>query len=147
VGEALTSACERWERQVIASGATLETDLGRLAQDERTVDPHLLRTVIDPLVENAAQHGAPTGQLVSVSAQSMNGTLLVHVTDNGPGIDPSVRERLFQPWVTSRAERGGAGLGLWLSQEAARAVGGDVALTGAPVGHTCFEVRLPLSAD
>jgi signal transduction histidine kinase len=146
LGEALASASERWERQVTASGARLETDLGRLDEDPRTVDPHLLRTVIDPLVENAAQHGSADGQ-VTVSASAQDGGLTVLVTDDGPGIDPSVRERLFQPWVTSRAERGGAGLGLWLSQEAARAAGGDVVLTGAPVGRTCFEVRLPLSGD
>lgn len=146
VGDALATASERWERQVTTSGARLAIDLSRLDQDERTVDPHLLRTVIDPLVENAAQHGSLEGQ-VTVSAFAQDGSLLVQVTDDGPGVDPGVRERLFQPWVTSRAERGGAGLGLWLSQEAARAVGGDVTLTGAPVGLTCFEVRLPLSAD
>jgi two-component system OmpR family sensor kinase len=146
VADALASACERWERQVTTSGARLATDLSRLDDDGRTVDPHLLRTVIDPLVENAAQHGSPDGQ-VTVSAAAQDGSLVVLVTDDGPGIDPDIRERLFQPWVTSREERGGAGLGLWLSQEAARAVGGDVSLTGAPVGTTCFEVRLPLSGD
>ena len=146
VAEALVSASERWERQVTTSGARLLTDLSTLDDDVRTVDPHLLRTVIDPLVENAAQHGSVEGQ-VTVSASALNGSLRVLVTDDGPGVDPEVRERLFQPWVTSRAERGGAGLGLWLSQEAARAVGGDVTLTGAPVGMTCFEVRLPLSGD
>jgi signal transduction histidine kinase len=146
VADALASACERWERQVTTSGARLATDLSRLDHDGRTVDPHLLRTVIDPLVENAAQHGNPDGE-VTVSAVAQNGSLRVLVTDDGPGIAPDIRERLFQPWVTSREERGGAGLGLWLSQEAARAVGGDVSLTGAPVGKTCFEARLPLSGD
>jgi signal transduction histidine kinase len=145
VAEALASAAERWERQVATSGARLATDLGRLDDDGRTVDPHLLRTVIDPLVENAAQHGSVEGQ-VTVAASALDGSLLVRVTDDGAGVDPALRDRLFQPWVTTRAERGGAGLGLWLSQEAARAVGGDVTLTGAPVGQTCFEARLPLSA-
>ncbi|MDX6227258.1 MAG: hypothetical protein QOI76_648 [Frankiales bacterium] len=149
LGEALANASERWERQVATCGARLETDLGQLDDDLRTVDPHLLRTVIDPLVENAAQHGSPDGQ-VTVSASAQDGGLTVRVINDGPGVDPSVRERLFQPWVTSREERGGAGLGLWLSQEAARAVGGDVALvelTGAPAGRTCFEARIPLSGD
>jgi signal transduction histidine kinase len=144
-GEALARACERWERQVSGAGSRLVTELGRLDADERTLDPHLLRTVIDPLVENAAQHGREDG-VVTVTAEAPHGALTVRVADDGPGIDPEVRRRLFQPWVTSRAERGGAGLGLWLSREAARAVGGDVLLTGAPVGTTCFEVRLPLLA-
>ena len=144
IGVALKTAAERWERQVTMTGSNLTTQLGGLEDDDRMVDPHLLRTVIDPLVENAAQHGNPDGR-VSVAAAARDGDLVVRVSDDGQGVDPAVRERLFQPWVTSRAERGGAGLGLWLSQEAARAVGGDVVLVGEEVGATCFEVRLPLS--
>jgi signal transduction histidine kinase len=149
VGDALATACERWERQVSASGSRLEVDLSGVAgvgDDGPTVDPHLLRTVIDPLVENAAQHGIEDGR-VTVTAFAEDGTLTVRVSDDGPGVDPTVRERLFQPWVTSRAERGGAGLGLWLSQEAARAAGGDVVLADEARGATCFEARLPLAAD
>jgi signal transduction histidine kinase len=143
LGAALATASERWERQVATGGSHLEIELDGLRADPRTVDPHLLRTVIDPLVENATQHGNDAG-VVTVTATASDGALTVRVTDDGPGVDPALRDRLFQPWVTSRGERGGAGLGLWLSQEAARAVGGDVFLTGAPVGRTCFEVRLPL---
>jgi signal transduction histidine kinase len=146
VGQALAVASERWERQVTTSGSHLSIELDGLGEDARTVDPHLLRTVIDPLVENAAQHGQADGT-VTVTATAAAGSLTLRVTDDGPGVDPGLRDRLFQPWVTSRAERGGAGLGLWLSQEAARAVGGDVFLTGAPVGETCFEVRLPLASS
>jgi signal transduction histidine kinase len=146
VTDALTAACERWERQVVACGSRLETDLDGLSDQGRTVDPHLLRTVIDPLVENGAQHGSEAG-LVRVTALAADGTLTVRVCDDGPGVDPSVRERLFQPWVTSRAERGGAGLGLWLSQEAARAAGGDVVLASENHGSTAFEARLPLAVN
>ena len=144
VTDALATACERWERQVTACGSRLEADLAGLSDHGRTVDPHLLRTVIDPLVENGAQHGSDAG-LVTVTALASDGTLTIRVSDDGPGVDPTVRERLFQPWVTSRAERGGAGLGLWLSQEAARAAGGDVVLAGEAKGATAFEARLPLA--
>ena len=144
VTDALATACERWERQVAACGARLETDLDGMSNEGRTVDPHLLRTVIDPLVENGAQHGSEAG-LVRVTALALDGTLTIRVSDDGPGVDPEVRERLFQPWVTSRAERGGAGLGLWLSQEAARAAGGDVVLANEARGATAFEARLPLA--
>ena len=113
----------------MACGSRLEIDLDGLSDEGRTVDPHLLRTVIDPLVENAAQHGSDARSGTGDGARASDGTLdRCSVSDDGPGVDPSVRERLFQPWVTSRAERGGAGLGLWLSQEAARAAGGDVVL-------------------
>ena len=146
VSTALATAAERWERQVAASGSQLAINLAPIAEDFRSVDPHLLRTVIDPLVENAAQHGRAAG-IVTMQVAAPNGSLQVRVVDEGPGVDPEVRARLFQPWVTSRAERGGAGLGLWLSQEAARAAGGDVELVGEQAGATCFEARLPLPSS
>src|SRR5207237_8095515 len=106
VTDALFAACERWERQVVACGSRLETDLDGVNDDGRTVDPHLLRTVIDPLVENGAQHGSEAG-LVRVTALASDGTLTIRVSDDGPGVDPSVRDRRSRPWVASRAARGG----------------------------------------
>ena len=47
--------------------------------------------------------------------------------------------------MTTRAERGGAGLGLWLARESARAAGGDVLLVDDRPGSTTFRARLPLS--
>jgi signal transduction histidine kinase len=107
------------------------------------IDPHVLRAVIDPLVENAVQH--TNGGPVSVHLVDEGSDLVVDVRDTGNGVAPEIRDRLFRPWTTTRAERGGAGLGLWLARESAQAAGGDVMLVDHRPGHTTFRARLPLA--
>lgn len=107
------------------------------------VDPHVLRSVIDPLVENALQH-TPTGGAVAVRVGGDRERLVADVRDTGHGVSPEIADRLFRPWTTTRGDRGGAGLGLWLARESARAAGGDVVLLDGAPGRTTFEAVLPL---
>lgn len=108
------------------------------------VDNDVAERVLAPLIENACRYGR---SFVKVAAQRADGTVELLVSDDGPGIPASDRERIFEPGFSGNgapAERhsGGAGLGLSLSRRLARAAGGDVELTdGAPGAH--FSVRLP----
>jgi two-component system, OmpR family, sensor kinase len=61
------------------------------------------------------------------------------VRDDGPGVDPAVREHLFEPGTSSG---GGAGLGLPLARRLARSCGGEVEEVPAPSGAR-FELRMP----
>ncbi|GIW71293.1 MAG: hypothetical protein KatS3mg102_0835 [Planctomycetota bacterium] len=63
--------------------------------------------------------------------------------DNGPGIDPAIRGRVFTPFFTTR--RGGTGLGLPLAARIARAHGGTIAIEGEPGAGTLVRVLLPLA--
>jgi signal transduction histidine kinase len=70
----------------------------------------------------------------------------VTVRDDGPGVAPEDRERIFEPGVRGRSapdgpSPNGAGLGLSLSRRLARAAGGDVDVGDGPGG--CFTIRLP----
>ena len=65
----------------------------------------------------------------------------MRVTDRGPGLPPSVRERLFEPFVTTKAE--GTGLGLYTSQQLARELGGDLAVDDVEDGGTRMVLSLP----
>jgi signal transduction histidine kinase len=67
----------------------------------------------------------------------------VHVTDNGPGVDPSVRERIFQPFFTTR--RDGTGLGLALVQKIIVTHNGRVSVSNDASGGAVFEMILPLA--
>jgi signal transduction histidine kinase len=99
--------------------------------------------VVDNLVHNAVRHAA--GRVV-VAAAADDGSSLVTVTDDGPGIPVAERERVFDRFTRlddARArDAGGAGLGLAIARELLRRQGGTVRLADADPG-LCAEVRLP----
>jgi signal transduction histidine kinase len=66
---------------------------------------------------------------------------VLDVADNGPGVSPDLRPRLFTPFTTTRAD--GTGLGLALSQRLVERAGGEIALLDRGPGAT-FRVILPL---
>lgn len=115
----------------IPDGITLSADRDKLKQ------------VFLNLLLNAAQ-ATERPLTIRVEAQRARATVAVHVSDDGPGIPQDVREKLFQPFVTTRA--GGSGLGLTVARRIVEAHGGTLALTpwqpDAP-GAT-FTLHLPV---
>jgi two-component system heavy metal sensor histidine kinase CusS len=106
-----------------------------------------LERVVRNLVENALRH-APAGSTVQVVVGTEAEQLSLAVEDAGPGVPPEQAERVFEPFVRLDPARGrdagGAGLGLAIAREIARAHGGDVELAprpGIPGGR--FVLRLP----
>ena len=104
-------------------------------------DPARLRQVFGNLLLNAAQAGA---RRVEVRGGPVDGVACVEVRDDGPGVGPSVRARLFEPFATGRPE--GTGLGLAVSRRIVERHGGALRLLDGP-GGASFEIRLPLAAE
>jgi signal transduction histidine kinase len=67
----------------------------------------------------------------------------VRVCDNGPGIPPDKLEMIFQPFYSTKLNRGGTGLGLSISYEIVRRHGGDLRVVSQPGEGACFLVELP----
>jgi PAS domain S-box-containing protein len=84
-------------------------------------EPDRLGQAFDNLLSNAMRHGKPP---VEVVARPVGDRVEIRVSDAGPGVDPGVRDRLFQRFATG-GKRGGTGLGLFIVRELARAYGGD----------------------
>lgn len=112
--------------------------------------PRDLERMVRNLIENAVRHSAPA-DLVEVCCRAETDHVLLSVADQGPGIPPSDRERIFEPFYRGPRERAqglpGSGLGLTISREIARAHGGD--LTLLPILHeeqpgSTFLIRLPV---
>jgi PAS domain S-box-containing protein len=80
-----------------------------------------LPQVFDNLFGNALRHGKPP---VLVRVAPVEDWVEVRVSDAGPGVDPGVRDRLFQRFATG-GHRGGTGLGLFIVRELVRAYGGE----------------------
>jgi signal transduction histidine kinase len=116
-------------------------------------DPDGLRRIVINLVDNAVRYAA-TGVRVEVHNGTLAGRPIARltVTDDGPGIPPAERERVFDRFYRieqSRArESGGTGLGLPIVRDLVRAFGGSVRLTARPDGASGLQavVVLPVTA-
>jgi signal transduction histidine kinase len=120
-------------------GLSLRADTDQPAERSVQFDPSQVQRALDNLILNAIQN-TPAGGEIIVEAAKHDGRLLFRVTDTGAGVSDDVRERLFEPFVTTRAE--GTGLGLAIVREIARAHHGDVQLAEVQ-GGTRFEMELP----
>jgi signal transduction histidine kinase len=91
------------------------------------------------LVANAVQHTSPNSW-VKVTAKKENGQLEIAVEDSGSGVPEELREKIFEPFVSSRSN--GSGLGLAIAREIIEAHGGTLLCVNASIGAR-FEIRIP----
>lgn len=105
---------------------------------------NLVRLVLHNLLQNAIEASA-SGASVRLGVRAAPGQLVFSVSDAGPGLAPSIQERLFHPVRSTKP--GGSGLGLALSQQLARQAGGRIQLATTGPGGTTFEVVLDLAEE
>jgi heavy metal sensor kinase len=138
-------------RDVVAHLAVLADERNQgLTVDEGApviveVDPVVLRQALTNLVDNAIKYGPP-GSRVKVSVAERAGDATVAVTDEGPGIPPEHRGRLFERFfrVDPARPRGGVGLGLAIAKAAAEAHGGRIEFEAPSGGGSTFRIVIPL---
>lgn len=103
-----------------------------------------LARVIGNLLDNAERHAE---HAVTVSVRRERGGIAVAVTDDGAGVPPDERERVFERFVrlddARTRDEGGAGLGLAIARDVAVRHGGRLTVGDAPEGGACFELWLP----
>ncbi len=112
-----------------------------------SADRTQIQTALTNLVKNAvdAVNETPEPRRLLVGVSEVEGWLSVAIHDSGPGIAPSVADRLFTPYVTTKGSRG-TGLGLALVHRIALEHGGTVeAGASEELGGACFTLRLPRS--
>jgi len=135
-------------RLVEVDGGTVETDLSpgtalvAAAEEE-------LRRIFEILLDNAVRYSPPPVRL-SLNASIEGDRWIATVRDQGPGIPPAERDRVFERWVRGqkgRSSGGGAGMGLYLAREGARRRGGELTLEFPPDGGTRARVVLPRILD
>jgi signal transduction histidine kinase len=138
VSEALDDALAAFP--TLSRRAAVSEDLIAIA------DPDSVHRILVNLIRNAAQAAAgvrPDAEdAVLVSAERRGAVIVIAVKDRGGGVPDSARAILFQPFV-SADRAGGAGLGLAISRELARAQGGDVRLAETNAEGAVFEATLP----
>ena len=97
------------------------------------------------LVRNAleAMKNADKRQLTIETRLSEDDLVEINITDTGPGIAPEIRDRLFQPFVTTKQQ--GMGLGLSICKSIVELHGGTLNAITNDRGETVFRIRLPVS--
>lgn len=136
--------------EITAAGARSTTPLHETieAVPETRGDPEALRRMFRNLLENAMRH-TRTG--IWVTCRSDGDRIEITVGDDGPGIPPEDREKVFQRFVRLEDSRsrdsGGSGLGLPIARLIARSHGGDVTIVSPLHGGTTVRVTLPLTAS
>jgi signal transduction histidine kinase len=103
--------------------------------------PDLLHEVLAVLLDNAVAHAA--GSKVGLSAAEADGFAVLAVTDQGPGIEPDVLDRVFEPFFRVAASGEGFGLGLAIAAQAVETMGGEIGVSSTVGSGTTFTVKLP----
>jgi two-component system OmpR family sensor kinase len=111
-------------------------------------NPDELHRLAINLLDNGLRH-TPAGTEIRVAVERRNGSAVLEVSDDGPGLPPGMEEQVFSRFVRGAAQadlaaNSGTGLGLAIVKAVARSHGGDVDAGSSPSGGARFTVRLPL---
>jgi C4-dicarboxylate-specific signal transduction histidine kinase len=127
------------------AGITVREQLGEQPLRVRS-HQNLLEQALVNLLVNARdalqQSMRPDKTIVLSASRGNNGHVLVTVSDNGPGVAAEIRERIFEPFFTSKPTGQGTGLGLSLSFGIIREAGGTLSLLDSDQG-AAFQIDLP----
>ena len=135
---------EEMNATLLKAGLSVETDL----PSESIIalsDHSTLKQALFNLLDNAVKYG---GGAIRIKVSTTSTSVLVRVADDGPGIPPRIRERVFEPFVqggqTITNKSPGVGLGLSIARGMLRQAGADLVLLETAAGAV-FEIRLPIA--
>lgn len=129
-----------------ADAAGIPIDIDALAETAPlSVDPARMQLALTNLLANAIRH-APAGSTVRLRALGRKDAVRFEVDNDGPPVPVGQRERIFEAFVRGAEEGTGAGLGLYIAREVARAHGGAIGVTDADGKGARFWLEVPLLA-
>jgi signal transduction histidine kinase len=108
--------------------------------DAVLLDPEIIHRVLDNIVRNAID-SMPNGGVLTVAAGRDGDVVELRVSDTGVGIPEGVRDRVFEPFYTTKSK--GTGLGLAYCRRGVEAHGGSITFDSLEGEGTTFKVRLP----
>ncbi|MBI4564567.1 MAG: GHKL domain-containing protein [Planctomycetes bacterium] len=109
-------------------------------------DPGEISQIAVNLLVNAYE-AVPEGGKISVGVGQENGSALFWVEDTGSGMSPEVQSKIFEPFFSTKTERGGTGLGLAIVQGFVSANQGRIHVRSDPGHGSRFEIRFPLHSE
>ena len=129
-------------REATRKYVTVVRRLDRELPPVAILDPNLVRLWAN-LIQNGIQAMDGRGEL-EIDSRREGDFAVVEILDSGPGVDPSIKDELFTPFVTTKGMNEGMGLGLSICKRIVEGAGGAIS-QGEREGRTMFRVRLPLA--
>ena len=109
------------------------------------LDANLIEELLINLVKNALEAAEFGGRIELTAESTLSNSVAICVGDNGPGIDESVRDSLFLPFVTTKST--GTGIGLALSKKIVEEHGGSIDIETSDLGGARFRIVLPVAPN
>ena len=108
------------------------------------LDRQHIRQIVTNLVKNASVHSGASEIWVDIHSDPANqlADVRIIVSDNGRGLDPSMQDRLFEAFARGNTDADGTGLGLFICQQLAQLMGGELKYQSRDGGGSCFALEL-----
>jgi len=149
LNQVIDAALELLGYSLRTAGVEVRLDLDR-SIPAIWADPDQMSQVLINLIVNAQQAlaEAPGHRTLTVATRldARDGMIRLTVADNGPGVPPAIRSRIFEPYFTTKPVGMGTGIGLSVCHGVVTAHGGTIAIDDAPGGGARFSIRLPVTA-
>ena len=142
VGEMIQEALRSFAERAKEQGVTFAVDVADPIPEVRSSE---LFEVFANLIKNALE-AMPAGGRLTVRSGRNDHEATVTFADTGVGMSEEVKEKIFQPFFTTKTAGGGTGLGLAISQDIARRYGGSIEVESEPGTGTTFTVRFPVAS-
>jgi signal transduction histidine kinase len=111
--------------------------------------PDLIEIILKNLVENALWFSSVNENnlrpKININVSQDNGQVSIELQDNGPGIEPSIQDTIWDMFFVGHEQSKGNGLGLYITRKAVKALRGDIQFESKESGMTSFQVLLPVN--
>jgi signal transduction histidine kinase len=126
-----------------ATGRKVEVALDLQGDGSLECVPDELHQLLTNLVQNAVEAAPEEGGTLRLRGRQEGAMIVLSVKDNGPGVPPDLRSRLFTPFFTTKGPGRGMGLGLTIVRRVVQSLGGTIQVQGGPGEGAEFVVRVP----
>jgi signal transduction histidine kinase len=127
------------EERATRRNIQIQLDIQRGTDCQADVDGSQIEQVLLNVLLNSVE-ASPDDNRIEVAVRNGSDVIVIDVLDHGPGIAPDVREKIFDPYFTTKDT--GSGLGLAVSREIVQRHGGDLSFVSEP-GRTLFSLSVP----
>ena len=143
INDLITETLSFVEREAENNGITIVRNLAEGLPATMTDGPQLQQVFLN-LINNALDAVGAKGVIEIATGKNADGRLMVECADNGPGIAPQHLKQIFEPFFTTKAPDKGTGLGLYISYDIVKKLGGSISVENRKDGGALFRITLPV---